>query len=77
MPEEAVYLKMLSVVVFEPAQNWRPKSQDWFAVLQSNGPHPMRILRIGIGTCLKKNSKYFSLENFSTTTKDSLIVSHD
>ena len=66
MPEEATYLKMLRVVVFEPVQYWRPKSQGWFAVLPLYGPHPMRILLIRNGTCLKR-----SMYSYST-----VILSH-
>ena len=75
MPEEATYLKMLRVVVFEPAQYWRPKFQGWFAVLPSYGPHPMRILLIRNGTSLKKIKIFLVNWNFeSHGTYTGLIV---
>ena len=55
MLEEVACLKMLWVVAvaeFE-LQNWRPKFQDWFAVLPLSGPHPMRILQIRNETSLQ------------------------
>jgi len=56
MLEEVACLKMLWVVAvaeFEfELQNWRPKFQDWFAVLPLSGPHPMRILQIRNETSL-------------------------
>ena len=57
MLEEVACLKMLWVVAvaeFEfELQNWRPKFQDWFAVLPLSGPHPMRILQIRNETSLQ------------------------
>ena len=61
MLEEVACLKMLWVVAvaeFE-LQNWRPKFQDWFAVLPLSGPHPMRILQIRNETSLKKKGTIF------------------
>ena len=55
MLEEVACLKMLWIVAvaeFE-LQNWRPKFQDWFAVLPLSGPHPMRILQIRNETSLQ------------------------
>ena len=60
MLEEVACLKMLWVVAvaeFE-LQNWRPKFQDWFAVLPLSGPHPMRILQIRNETSLKKKAQF-------------------
>ena len=45
-------LWVVAVAEFE-LQNWRPKFQDWFAVLPLSGPHPMRILQIRNETSLQ------------------------
>ena len=60
MPEGVACLKecfqtvgFAGVAEFE-LQNWRPKYQDWFAVLPMYSPHPMRIPLSRNGTSLEK-----------------------
>ena len=81
MLEEVACLKMLWVVAvaeFE-LQNWRPKFQDWFAVLPLSGPHPMRILQIRNETSLqikiekKISSNQFVLQKNQVLTRQVLI----
>ena len=74
MLEEVACLKMLwvvAVVEFEfELQNWRPKFQDWFAVLPLSGPHPMRILQIRNETSLQIKIKKNLVKSSRVTKKN-------
>ena len=77
MLEEVTCLKMLWVVAvaeFE-LQNWRPKFQDWFAVLPLSGPHPMRILQIRNETSLKNQDRKKNLVKLCRVTKKTSLDS--
>ena len=76
MLEEVACLKMLGVVAvaeFE-LQNWRPKFQDWFAVLPLSGPHPMRILQIRNETSLKKKAQFLEKKSRQIKSRKQVLT---
>lgn len=74
MLEVVACLKMLWIVAEFELQNWRPKFQDWFAVLPLSGPHPMRILQIRNETSLKNQDRKKISSNQVVVTKNKQVL---